>query len=373
MTIAAHAPLMAVMRKLAERPDINQYLAREQMMAGAQEAKELEYYKQQAQMHQAAIQQKDTEGAQLQEQMQATQQQLQQMQAELDQSGQMQRQILEQARGVEQQASQTAAAAHQAASASTLQAMQASQEVLRHKQMTAQLQQSVQAWKDGLMAAAAADPTAQAGQQVGMPMSGPMPQPLTAPPDAGVPTEGGEIPQAPADQAASAEGPAASPSPEGGGEQPKAKTTAPEPEKDTTPATKQSSVWAYYRALSGMKKQATPIQRAIGGAIGAGIGGLAGYGSSKADLEDPKIQELEAQKAQGGGSFARDVQLAGRKFRQGVLQAAHDNPRGAMLGGAGVFGMMGAGMAPMAAENIGNIPALASDVRKLFSGAKGVK
>jgi len=273
----------ALMRKVAEEGSIDEWLAREQMMQQAQEQSEAEYFKQQAQAAAAQLEQKQQESQSLQEQMQATQQQLQDMQAQLDQSGQLQRQVLDQARVVEQQAAQSAAAAHQAATASTLQAMQSSQEVLRHKMMTADMQQAQQQWKDQLMQIAQTDPTGGAGAQVGMGMEGPAPPPPppgsemmpgdvgmqgTQPQQAEAPTQGGETaPQAgPANQAAQAAGPAGSPPPDGGGAQPQAATEMPAPEQSAKPATKQAAVWGRFKKISMLQREMAKAANPFGSA-----------------------------------------------------------------------------------------------------------
>lgn len=253
---------IAFMRKHAFDGDVSQWLAQEQMMGQVQEQAEADYFKQQAQQAKTLSQQKDQEAQGLQQQLQQLQQQQQQMQQALDQSGQVQRQVLDQARQVEQAATQSAASAHQTATASMLQTMQSQQEIMRHKGMTSNMQQAVQEWKDQLMQIAQADPTQGAGQQVGMPLSGPAPQPpagqegmnAAPPPGKGeAPTQGGEADNGPATTAPGAEGNPSAPTPTGAGAQGPVPTEQQVPEQGLQPnaAVKQGSVnWNYFQKLS---------------------------------------------------------------------------------------------------------------------------
>jgi bacterioferritin (cytochrome b1) len=372
------API-ALMRKMAFDGDVNAWLANEQMLQQAQDQAAADYFKGQAQQAQAAAEQKDQELQALQQQMQALQQQQQQMQQELDASGQIQRQILDQARQVESAAAQAAASAHQTATASMLQAMQSQQEVLRHKNMTATMQQNVQAWKDQLRQIAEADPTEGAGEQVGMPVSGPIQPPPqggqgmnAAPPGEGeAPTMGGEQDNGAAAGAAAAAGNPSAPTPQGAGAQGPATMEQQTPEQGAAPVTKQGSVnWDYYRALSRMRGTAKVAglmtQRLIGAGAGALVGGGLAYATARhgkdADTE-ARIQELEAEKERGEGTFSHAMELATRKMHQGVAEAMAEHPVMGTLGGA----LFGAASGYSAAPTIANFP---HTVARIFGKAK---
>lgn len=331
--------VMPLLKKIAEEVDINSWLAQEQMAEQAQRSNEAAYFKQQAQEAQTAAQVKAQEAQSLQQQMQQVQQQLQQMQGELDQSGQVQRTVLDRARQVEQQATQSAAAAHQAASAATLQAMQSSQEVLRHKMLTATMQQNVQGWKQQLMDVVQADPTSQAGEQISMPLSGPTPPQMSE-----VPTDGGPpIVSGPANQAATPPGTANAPTPLGQ-EQGTANVNIPSPEQTLTPATKQAAINRLFAQVAAMQKRAnTPVAPIMGALTGAAVGGIGGRIMSH--HEDPaaaaaQVAELEARNAQNG-SFVNSIQLAKARLFRDLVEAAHEHPTAATLGGALVGGAMG--------------------------------
>jgi bacterioferritin len=361
MKMAAARMRKAAGVKVAFDGDPGAWIAQEQAMQQAQEQSESEYFKGLSQQASEQVQQKDQELQGLQQQLQAIQQQQQQMQQELDQSGQLQRQALDQARMVEQQASTTAAAAHQTATAATIQAMQSSQEVLRHKGMTAQMQQNVQAWKDQLMGIAQSDPTAGAGEQVGMPAAGPI-QPAPQPQ---IPTQGGEVMAGPAGEAAGAEAPAGSPPPDGAGPQPQAATTSPAPEESMAPTAKSAS--ARVEALS--KVAADWKTRAVGGALGAAAGGGLGYAASRYDTSklDPGIDKLRGRKESGEGGFVNAMQLAAREFEKSVLDAAHEHPGAAAAVGAVHGGMMGAGAAPTVMHGLGNMRGAAETLNRTFN------
>jgi len=329
---------LASLRKAAFGPEFDAWAAQEQMMQQAQEQAEADYFKAQAQEAQAAAQQKDQELQQMQQQMQQIQQQQEQLQQQVDASGAMQQQVLEQARQVEQSAAQSAAAAHQTATASMLQAMRAQQEVLQHKGLTANIQQNVQRWKDQLAAIAQADPASGAEAQVASPEAS------TAP----VPTQGPEVPQAPADMAASAEGNPYAPAP-GGEAQPQAPAQPASPEQTMAPATKQANA------------------RLIGAAVGAPIGAFGAYMTSRAGGKDPeadaRIAELEAMKAKGETSFREAVELVKMKAKAGLLEAAADHPISATAAGALAGGMAGYSMGP----DIGALPGRIKTVSTRFA------
>jgi ferritin len=319
---AVHARI-GLMRKLAFDGDVNQWLAREQMLQQAQEGSELEHYRQQAKETSALLQQKEQETQQLQEQMG-------QLQAQLEETAQSQEQVLQQAQQIQQGAAQSAAQAHQAASASTLQAMQSAQEVLRHKMMTANLQQSVQQWKDQVMGAMQSDPTAAAGEQVGMPLSGPVPPP---PPDMMMPGQ---------DMAAAPVQPAAAPQ-----QQPAQPQSATPP--DGAQAQAKMAAWVERNLREKVAVEIPPFalkQRLVGAAVGAGLGTLAGHYDSKRSLE-PLKAEIDALEAQEG-SFSRSMDLAKKRMQYHTLEAAHESPARMML----MQGALGAGMGFFGAPGI---------------------
>jgi bacterioferritin len=345
-----------LMRKVAFDGDVNEWLSREQMMQQAQEQAATDYYKDRVQNTQAQVQQKDQELQGVQQQMEALQQQQQQMQQELDQSGQIQRQILDQARQVEQAATQAAASAHQTASASMLQAMQAQQEVMRHKGLTAGMQQAQQSWKDQLMQIAQTDPTQGAGAQVGMPASGPLP-----PAQTDAPTEGPPVESGPAGNMPGAEGNPAAPTPEGQAPTSQATSEPVAPEQTLSPATKQGSVnWDHFRKLANNSAL-------IGGAIGAPIGAGLAYLTSRVGKEEgaqEHIDELEGIKSRGEDSFSQAMELVSAKMRQGALEAAHAHPAMATLAGAAAGASVGSGIGPMAARVPNDIQRIMKHLKK---------
>lgn len=327
---------IGLMRKCAFDGNVQEWLAQEQMMQQAQEVSELEHYKQQAEETGALLQQKEQES-------QAMQEQMGQLQAQLDESVQSQDQVMQQAQMIQQTAAQSAASAHQAASASMLQAMQSAQEVLRHKTMTSTMQQNVQAWKDQVMGVVETDPTANAGEQVGMPMSGPVPPP---PPDMMMgqdPTGQGMVGQA---------APGAPPP-----EQPAAPAQAagqpPSPQSQPDASQAQAKMAAWIAKQQGAKTAALApwIERAVGATAGAGVGAWAGHHDSKRPLEPMKaeLDELEARKNQDGG-FANSMSLAQKKMRYHMTEAAHASPGRAMLMEGLAGAMIGAGAAPTVAR-----------------------
>ena len=354
------ASAISAMRKMAFDGDVNEWMAREQLLNQAQGSAEAYYFKNQAQQSQAVTQQKDQELQAVQQQMQALQQQQMQMQQELDQSGQTQRQILEQARQVETSATQAAASAHQTATASMLQAMQSQQEVLRHKGMTANMQQNVQTWKDQLMQIAQTDPTQGAGAQVGMPGSGPiqpavqldpmMGQPMqqgmnAMPEGAGeTPTAGGEANNGPAAEAPGAEGNPSAPTPTGAGAQSPAKTEQQTPEQTLSPAA--------------TSKQGSVNWKVLGAMAGFPTGAALAYGMSK-QVPDEKlmahIKEREDEEARGEGSFSKSMDLAKSKMRLSIQEAAQKHPHGAVMSGGLTGASLGAGLGFAASKVPGHI------------------
>ena len=156
---------VASVRKLAFEGDPEEWMQQEEMLQQVQDQAELEDARAAKEEAQTVLQERDM-------QLQQMTQQMQELQMQADQATQQSQMAIQQGQVLQNAAAQSAQAANQAAVASTLKAMQSASEVLRHKMLTANMQQNVEGWKQQLADIAMADPAAEAGAQVGMPMSG---------------------------------------------------------------------------------------------------------------------------------------------------------------------------------------------------------
>jgi len=148
-----------------ETPDINSYLATEQMGEEAEQQNAAAYYQQKFQQAAAQLQE-------VQEQQEQTQTMADTLQTQVAGSQEQIQAAMQQAQMASQAAMQNVQQAHEMAMGATSQAMESQAEVLRQKQLAAAMKMGITQVKDQVMSALASDPTDQLAQQLTSPPPG---------------------------------------------------------------------------------------------------------------------------------------------------------------------------------------------------------
>lgn len=333
--------------------------AAEQEMQAAQEVGEAAFYREKARAAQEAAQAMQKQISELSQSTQSMQQQLDASQSQIQAS-------VQHAQIAQQAALQNVMQAQEATSQAIGQAMADKQEVLRQKQLAAAMRMGVLDVKDRVMAQLANDPTEQLAQQLSAP-----------PPSGGAPAQamgqGGEQ-QGPA--AAAEDAPVAGgggPANEGTAEE-RPKSDSSKDDKADSKSEKGTKVEISTKESNAkfLAEAARRLPYALTGAMAGGLAGHAFSGSSNEGLKS-KIQSLEAEEAQGGGSFGTSLSLAQAKARLAIGEAAAKHPR-ASAGVGAVLGALSLGShGPDIVNNVQQGMKAHKDADKLETILRGMK
>lgn len=357
-----------------ETPDINSYLATEQMGEEAEQQNAAAYY-------QKKFQEASSQLQQVTEQQEQTQTMTDTLQQQVAGSQEQIQAAMQQAQMASQAAMSNVQQAHEMAMGATSQAMEAQSEVLRQKQLAAAMKMGITQVKDQVMSALASDPTDQLAQQLTSPppgsggMAGGAPGALDPNAQGGMQNPSTAAAGAPADpSAAGAQGQPGTPGQEAGaGTAPNSAGTGEEGEaasdgkseksksegssSDTKGSTKVEIKQAGVLRSSSLRrlteKTASPLSvpHALGGAALGALGGAA-YSKMSNDPLRKKVDQLSSIE---GRSFSQALDLAQSKARLAFGEAAAAHPLASTAAGALHGGMLGAKAGPEIVGALGQI------------------
>lgn len=369
MKIAFGDQAMVPEGSVGDSPDINSYLATEQMGEEAEGENAAAYYQQKFQAAMAQLQE-------LQSQQEQTQTMTDTLQQQVAGSQEQIQAAMQQAQMASQAAMQNVQQAHEMAMGATSQAMESQAEVLRQKQLAAAMKMGITQVKDQVMSALASDPTDQLAQQLTSPPPGSGGMVGEAPgamdPNAQQPgmqnpsTAAAGAPQDPS--AAGAQGQPGAPGQEAGaGTAPNSAGTGEEGEAasdgksektkgEGSESTSKGSTKVEIKqagALLPRTKIASPLSvpHALGGAALGALGGAA-YSKMSNDPLRKKVSDLSSIQ---GRSFAQALDLAQSKARLAFGEAAEEHPLGSAAVGAVHGALMGATKGPEITGALGQI------------------